>query len=164
MHILLQSRLKEVQIQAAEKMLNDFYNMLPGLYGDTSCTLNFHSLIHVRLWGPLWTHSLFGFESYNGHLTSHRKNMTPIIPGVYSIGESNLGKFSREEVTAIRTATKLSTTNNIRTFKKLYFHDTIYYVQQTEDRKRSSSNCCYLVNGTMCYGMIKKFCLSPPLY
>ena len=99
-----------------------------------------------------------------GSLPTHRKNMTPIIPGVYSIGESNLGKFSREEVTAIRTATKLSTTNNIRTFKKLYFHDTIYYVQQTEDRKRSSSNCCYLVNGTMCYGMIKKFRLSPPLY
>ncbi len=22
----------------------------------------------VRLWGPLWTHSLFGFENKNGHL------------------------------------------------------------------------------------------------
>ena len=24
----------------------------------------------MRLWGPLWTHSAFGFESMNGHLTS----------------------------------------------------------------------------------------------
>ena len=24
----------------------------------------------MRLWGPLWTHSLFGIESYNGHMTS----------------------------------------------------------------------------------------------
>ena len=25
---------------------------------------------YARLWGPLWTHSAFGFESMNGHLTS----------------------------------------------------------------------------------------------
>ena len=26
--------------------------------------------MYVRLCGPLWSHSLFGFESYNGHITS----------------------------------------------------------------------------------------------
>ena len=34
--------------------------------------MNAHLLCHltkyVRLWGPLWTHSSFGFESYNGHI------------------------------------------------------------------------------------------------
>lgn len=74
MHILLQSKLSEVQIKAAEVMLNDFYRLLPELYGDQSCTLNAHCLTHlvayVRLWGPLWTHSLFSFESMNGHITS----------------------------------------------------------------------------------------------
>ena len=73
-HILLQSKLSEVHIQAAEEMLKDFYSMLPELYGTSSCTFNAHSLTHltmyVRLWGPLWTHSLFGFESFNGHLSS----------------------------------------------------------------------------------------------
>ncbi len=58
-----------MQIVAAEELLKDFYSMLPSLYGTNSCTLNAHSLIHlgmfVRLWGPLWTHSLFGFESFN---------------------------------------------------------------------------------------------------
>ncbi len=73
-HILLRSHLTEIQIQAAETMLFDFYIMLPELYGINSCTLNAHCLTHlayyVRIWGPLWTHSLFGFESMNGHLVS----------------------------------------------------------------------------------------------
>ena len=73
MHILLQSRVTPVQIQAAEDMLAVFYELLPELYGDTSCPLNAHLLVHltkyVRLWGPLWTHSAFGFESMNGHVS-----------------------------------------------------------------------------------------------
>lgn len=74
LHILLQATVKEDQIRAAEQMLDDFYVLLPELYGDTSCTLNAHLLtnltMYVQLWGPLWTHSLFGFENYNGHITS----------------------------------------------------------------------------------------------
>ena len=57
MHILLQSQLSEIQIQAAEEMLVTFYELLPKLYGDKNCTLNAHLLIHltkyVRLWGHL---------------------------------------------------------------------------------------------------------------
>lgn len=53
-------------------MLNTYYLLLPELYGETSCTANAHLLSHlikyVRLWGPLWTHSAFGFESKNGKL------------------------------------------------------------------------------------------------
>lgn len=40
-------------------------------YGDFICTANMHILSHlakyVRIWGPLWTHSSFGFENKNGH-------------------------------------------------------------------------------------------------
>ena len=72
LHILLQSRLTDVQIQAAEDMLKYFYFLLPELYGSTSCTLNAHLLIHltkyVRLWGPLWTQSCLGFESMNASM------------------------------------------------------------------------------------------------
>ena len=64
LHILLQDCLSNAQI--------DFVQLLPELYGERSCTANAHSLTHlakyVRLWGPLWTHSAFGFESKNGHL------------------------------------------------------------------------------------------------
>lgn len=87
MHILLQEGLKEVQIQAAEDMLQAFYVLLPELYGNVCCTLNSHLLIHltkyVRLWGPLWTHSAFGFESLNGHITS-------MITSKYKIAEQLL--------------------------------------------------------------------------
>ena len=55
-------------------MLVAFYELLPELCGDTSCPLNSHLLIHltkyVRLWGPLWTHLAFGFESMNGYISS----------------------------------------------------------------------------------------------
>lgn len=71
-HILLKDRISLAEIDAAEKMLNDFYALVPELYGEAACTHNVHLLSHlckyVRLWGPLWTHSLFGFESKNGQL------------------------------------------------------------------------------------------------
>ncbi len=72
MHILLMDCISTSQVNAAELMLEDFVTLLPELYGEKSCTMNAHLLCHltkyVRLWGPLWTHSAFGFESYNGHL------------------------------------------------------------------------------------------------
>ena len=72
LHILLQDSLSNAQVDAAEVMLCDFVALLPELYGEKRCTANAHSLTHltkyVRHWGPLWTHSAFGFESKNGHL------------------------------------------------------------------------------------------------
>ncbi len=83
-HILLQPKLTETQIKAAEEMLQDYYLLLPDLYGISSCTLNAHSLSHLslyaRIWGPLWVYSLFGFENLNRHLTS-------MITSKYKIAE-----------------------------------------------------------------------------
>ena len=113
-HILLQSKLSDVHIQAAEEMLKDFYSMLPELYGTNSCTFNARSLTHltmyVRLWGPLWTHSLiFGFESFNGHL-------------------------SQEEQNAIQVVTNIPT-NEILIFRKLYLKDTILHSSEVDNGK-----------------------------
>ena len=53
-------------------MLSDFCELIPELYGESYCTHNAHICLHlckfVRLWGPLWTHSLFGYESKNGNI------------------------------------------------------------------------------------------------
>ena len=72
LHILLKAELTRQEIDAAEKMLEDFYGLIPELYNESCCTHNMHLMSHlckyVRLWGPLWTHSLFGFESKNGQL------------------------------------------------------------------------------------------------
>ena len=84
MHILLQIKLNDVQILAAEEMLNLFYLLLPHLYGTKSCTLNAHSLIHltkyVKWWGPLWTHSLFGFETMNGYHHQYAARVSEQLP------------------------------------------------------------------------------------
>uniref|UniRef100_A0A1X7V709 DUF4218 domain-containing protein n=1 Tax=Amphimedon queenslandica TaxID=400682 RepID=A0A1X7V709_AMPQE len=70
MHILLQKHITLTEFGAAEELLCDFYSLLPELYGETSCTINAHTLTHlayyVRFLGPCWTHSAFSFESHNG--------------------------------------------------------------------------------------------------
>ena len=72
MHILLKNSISVEEIAAAEEMLLDFCKLIPELYGEMYCSHNMHLLTHlcryVRLWGPLWTHSLFGFENKNGHI------------------------------------------------------------------------------------------------
>lgn len=115
MHILLQSKVKEAQITAAEVMLTEYYVMLPELYGDTSCTLNAHLLTHlttyVRCWGPLWSYSLFGFESLNGHLTD-------MIHSKYKVAEQL--SFSLDVTQAIgNLADKLVEVENEQTLKYL---------------------------------------------
>ena len=59
-----------------------FCSLLPELYGQDSSTANAHFLTHlpryVRLWGPLWTHSAFGFESMNGHLQNNIHSRTQV--------------------------------------------------------------------------------------
>ena len=68
------SEVSDSLIHAAQSMLDDFYSLCPELYGDRMCVLNVHLLSHmanfVHLWGPLWTHSAFGFESMNEHVKS----------------------------------------------------------------------------------------------
>ncbi len=96
------------QIQAAEDMLVAFYVLLPELYGNAFCTINSHLLIHlpkyVRLWGPLWTHSAFGFESFNGHITSMITSKYKIAEQLlYSIEVSNTLGLLTEKLEAEQT-------------------------------------------------------------
>lgn len=83
LHILLKESISSSQIDAAEAMLSDFVTLLPELYGEMSCTANSHMLTHlpkyVRLWGSLWMHSAFGFESKNGHLKHLHHSWADIV-------------------------------------------------------------------------------------
>ena len=81
LHILLGDTIAQSSIDIAHQMLCDFCLLIPELYGETMCTHNLLLLTHltkfVRLWGPLWTHSTFGFKSKNGYLKKffHGKNI-----------------------------------------------------------------------------------------
>ncbi len=61
-HILLGCNISQQHLQIAHCMLARFYELMPILYPQTMCSLNFHSLIHmcefVRRWGPLWCYSI----------------------------------------------------------------------------------------------------------
>jgi len=213
-HILLQPKLTETQIKAAEEMLQDYYLLLPDLYGISSCTLNAHSLSHLslyaRIWGPLWVYSLFGFENLNGHLTSmitskykiaeqlsfsinicqsivshadklveteneetltfisslssslcQNKKMVLVYPGIYAAGVIKHTSFTNEEEIVISHITAIST-KDILIFHKLYLKET-YILSTRYAGKRSSSVCSYKHNGTTHYGVVEKFCLSPPI-
>lgn len=66
---------RECDIQLAENMLNEFCDLFEKYYGLDSITMNIHLLRHlgdvVRNCGPLWCHSLFGFETNMGVLKKY---------------------------------------------------------------------------------------------
>lgn len=71
----LECPLRKKKLKLIDGTLRMFYVMTEELYGIEACTANLHSLIHltnfVQLWGPLWTRSLFGFESMNDHVRKY---------------------------------------------------------------------------------------------
>lgn len=74
-HMLLQPKLTDSTIEAADVMLRDFVSLVPELYDEKECTINCHLLVHVcdsvRKWGPLWAFSAFPFEHKNGYIMGH---------------------------------------------------------------------------------------------
>lgn len=93
--ILLKKQIKHQEIDEVEKTLNQFANEFEAFYGSQNVTMNVHLLRHiansVRLNGPLWAQSAFGFESNNGVLvkTSSKKDILHSMAWKYSI-ESTL--------------------------------------------------------------------------
>lgn len=74
-YILCKKKIRGDEIQLAEHMLNTFCDQFETYYGKNCVTLNIHLLRHhgliVRKTGPLWTHSLFGFETNMGVLSRY---------------------------------------------------------------------------------------------
>ena len=72
MHILLSDNIKISELDNVHQMLLSFYQAAGELYSPNIFTVNMHSLVHtvplVKLWGPLWGYSMFGFENLNGYL------------------------------------------------------------------------------------------------
>lgn len=71
-HILLSDNIKKDDLEVASKLLTCFHDTAGDLYTNTVYTSNMHSLLHlvdfVKIWGPLWVYSMFGFENMNGFL------------------------------------------------------------------------------------------------
>lgn len=72
-HLLLWDCITEDDLNRAEKLLDTFYKDFAKLYRLGSCGLNVHNIgahltFYVRLWGPLYSWSCFGFEDWNATL------------------------------------------------------------------------------------------------
>ena len=116
MHILLSDRILPSQVDAAEQMLIDFCVLLPELYGESSCTANAHLLLHmakyVRLWGPLWTHSSFGFENKNGQLKHLFHGKSQIVDQlIFNVDVSYTLQLYAEPALVLQSGQKSNMTN-----------------------------------------------------
>lgn len=69
---LLKSQINHNELNSIEENLNQFVAKYQFFYGKQSMTMNIHLITHivesVRNNGPLWTTSMFAFESNNGNL------------------------------------------------------------------------------------------------
>ena len=72
MRVLLSDNIRVSELDNVHNMLSSFYRAAGDLYSPNIFTVKMHSLIHtvplVKLWGPLWVCSMFGFENLNGYL------------------------------------------------------------------------------------------------
>lgn len=73
-YVLLQPSISDNELNECERKIKKFVYQYEKYYGKTNMTMNVHCLLHlvqcVRDFGPLWTFSMFSFESYNGLLKS----------------------------------------------------------------------------------------------
>ncbi|XP_062247149.1 uncharacterized protein LOC133956257 [Platichthys flesus] len=76
--ILLGSELNAELINHSHVSLVYFVGAVQSLYGKEHMTFNVHSLLHLSKsvvhWGPLWAHSAFMFEDFNGYLLKQVKS------------------------------------------------------------------------------------------
>lgn len=71
-YLLLQESICISDLERADVLLLTFYKNAAVIYGDQFLGLNVHNLQHyklcVKMWGPLWAYSCFGYESCNGDI------------------------------------------------------------------------------------------------
>ncbi|XP_043206989.1 uncharacterized protein LOC122373208 [Amphibalanus amphitrite] len=89
--ILLQDKIMTEEVRRAEAMLFEYVVTCEILYGTKIMTSNVHQLLHlaesVKRWGPLWAHSAFPFEDWNGRLLKY-------VHGTRSAANQILNHFS----------------------------------------------------------------------
>lgn len=73
-YTLLKPDISNSELDQVEEKLTHFVREYQRYYGKINMTMNVHSLLHlvdcVRNFGPMWTFSMFTFESYNALLKS----------------------------------------------------------------------------------------------
>lgn len=70
MFTLSKESITEAELRKSEELAVDFVSQFETLYGKENVSFNVHLCLHlpesVKNWGPLWAHSGYVFESFNG--------------------------------------------------------------------------------------------------
>lgn len=82
-YILCKAKIEYSEIRAASDLLKEFVEDFNGIYGQGAVTMNLHILIHyhdvIIQCGPLWSYSMFGFESNLGRLKQLVSGQTDVL-------------------------------------------------------------------------------------
>lgn len=82
-YTLLQEKISEAEITSTHDKLERFVRKYQLFYGKTKMTMNVHCLLHliecVGNLGPLWTFSMFCFESFNGTLKKYCEDLNNVV-------------------------------------------------------------------------------------
>lgn len=82
-YLLLQPEISKDNLHQAEKNLHKFVNDYELFYGKERMTMNVHLITHliecVKSMGPLWSYSMFSFESYNGTLKKFGNSSVRVV-------------------------------------------------------------------------------------
>lgn len=94
-HKLLATKISNEDISLVEDSLNQFVKEYEEYYGKESMTMNIHLLTHiafcVKNLGPLWTQSMFSFESNNATFSRYVKGHNDVVSELttkYILGKS----------------------------------------------------------------------------
>ncbi len=72
MFLLCKDTVTSEGLKRCEKLVVEFVKQFETLYGKENVSFNVHLCLHlpdsVRNWGPLWAHSGYIFESFNGEI------------------------------------------------------------------------------------------------
>lgn len=103
-YILLKKTITSDEVDRAERMLHLFVKQHQELFGKKNMVMVIHLLKHlaesVRQLGPLWCHSAFPFERYNGHLLKLANGTSDVLHQIsskYCLGKSINARNERVE-------------------------------------------------------------------
>ncbi len=96
-------------------------------------------------------------------ISLQHRNMMSILPGVYCIEKMQFSDFQREEKEYYKKLLVHTWKMCTLFIKYNYYNEVVFHSFHCDKGKRNSSVCSYNCKGKTCYGVLQKFCFSPPL-
>lgn len=161
-YTLLQEKITMHEMAHVEDNLKQFVEEYQVYYGETSMTMNVHCLSHladcVKDLGPLWSQSMFNFESFNGTLKHFGARSNNVINQVI---ENIIIETTRDEQTEVKCSREFelgdkisvipSAADNLALFKANIIGQISYYSSLKKGAMKLTSTKYNLAKKTMDY-------------